>query len=63
MKNQEYFYNFMSGGWNSEYAPSLEEAIIQAKNRWSDTPSLVVNEKSFRIKTREEEIDLLSNFY
>ncbi len=53
----------MSGGWNSEYAPSLEEAIIQAKNRWADTPSLVVNEKSFRIKTREEEINLLSNFY
>lgn len=63
MKTQEYFYNFMSGGFNSEYATSLEEAVIKAKKRWSDTPSLVVNEKSFRIKTREEEINLLSNFY
>jgi hypothetical protein len=61
MKNQEYIYNFKSGGWNSEYAPSLEEAISQAKKRWSDPDD--VDENSFRIKTDIEEKLLLSNFY
>jgi hypothetical protein len=61
MKNQEYIYNFKSGGWNSEYASSIEEAISQAKKRWSDPDD--VDENSFRIQTDIEEKLLLSNFY
>ncbi len=61
MKNQEYTYNFKSGGFNSEYATSLEEAIIQAKNRWSDPND--VDETSFRILTEAEEKNLMNNFY
>jgi hypothetical protein len=62
MKTQEYTYNFKGGGFNSEYATSLEEAIIQAKNRWSHT-NLVVDETSFRILTEDEERKLMNNFY
>jgi hypothetical protein len=61
MKNQEYTYNFKSGGFNSEYATSLEEAIIQAKNRWSDPND--VDETSFRILTEYENKMLMNNFY
>jgi hypothetical protein len=61
MKTQEYYYNFKSGGFNSEYATSLEEAIIQAKNRWSDSDD--VDETSFRILTEDEEKNLMNNFY
>jgi hypothetical protein len=67
MKNskvkKEYIYNFIDGGWNSEFAYSLKEAIAQAKLRWGNTEALKVNEKSFRLASESEIKIALSNFY
>jgi len=46
---REYLYNFKSGGWNSEFAFTTEEAIQQAKTRWSDSDGLTIDESSFRV--------------
>jgi len=62
-QRQEYIYNFIGGGWNSEYAYSLQEAISQAKARWGDSQTLIVDEKSFRVPTEAQMNLALSNFY
>jgi hypothetical protein len=59
MKKQLYLYSFTDGGWNSEYAHSVEEAIFQAKTRWSESPKLEVDETTFRVSTNEEYYGLL----
>ena len=59
-EKQEYLYNFIGGGWNSEYAHSVEEAIFQAKNRWSNSANSEIDETSFRISTDKEYYSLLS---
>ena len=61
MKTQEYLYNFKSGGWNSEYATNIEEAIIQAKKRWSNPDD--VDETSFRVSTNEDYQRCMSLFH
>ena len=58
----EFLYNFESGGWNSEYAYTLEEAQKQAVERWKDSTS-GVNMKSFRVSTESDYKNLLSMFY
>jgi hypothetical protein len=59
---REYLYNFIGGGWNSEYAHTQELAIKQANERWSDgnhQPDL----NSFRVSTPADYQNLLSLFY
>ncbi len=63
LKNKEYLYNFVGGGWNSEYAKTKRGAISQAKKRWKDSPDLVIDEKSFRVSTPEDYNNCLSLFY
>ena len=53
-EKQEYLYNFVGGGWNSEYAHSVEEAILQAKNRWSDSSNSEIDETSFRVSSNDD---------
>jgi hypothetical protein len=60
---REYLYNFKSGGWNSEYALTVEQAIEQAKSRWADRDGLDIDEKSFRVSTQADYQNLLSLFY
>lgn len=48
-EQREYEYNFIGGGWNTEIARTMEDAITQAKARWIDSPGLQVNEKTFRV--------------
>ncbi len=43
---REYLYNFKSGGWNSEYALTTEQAIEQAKIRFAESDGLDIDEKS-----------------
>ena len=51
-EKREYVYNFVGGGWNSEHAHTVEEAIAQAKARWADTnPWYEIDTKSFRQPT------------
>jgi hypothetical protein len=48
-EKREYVYNFVGGGWNSEHAHTVEEAIDKAKARWADTnPWYKIDIKSFR---------------
>ena len=59
----EYLYNFKGGGWNSEFAFTVEEAIQQSKTRWEDSDGLTIDESSFRISTPSDYSNLLSLFY
>jgi len=63
LKNKEYLYNFVGGGWNSELAKTKKGAIKAAKARWKTDNRLVVDEKSFRISTPTDYQNLLSLFY
>lgn len=63
LKNKEYLYNFVGGGWNSEFAKTKRGAISQAKKRWKDSPNLVIDEESFRVSTPEDYNNCLSLFY
>lgn len=56
----EWTYNFEEGGWNQEWATSLEEAYHQAV---SNHPSLTPDRDSFRRASQEEVAGLLSLFY
>ena len=62
-EKREYMYNFVGGGWNSEYARTVEEAIEQAKQRWGDDTKLEVDTKSFRVSTPESMRAALSLFH
>ena len=59
----EYLYNFRNGGWNSEYAITVEEAIQQAKTRWADNDGLTIDETSFRVSTPSDYSNLISLFH
>jgi hypothetical protein len=63
LKNKEYLYNFVGGGWNSEFAKTKKGAIKTAKARWGTDNRLVVDEKSFRVSTPSDYQNLLSLFY
>ena len=62
-ERREYLYNFIGGGWNSEWAYTVEEAIEQAQTRWAaDSPKLRVDMESFRVSTPSDYSSLLSMF-
>jgi hypothetical protein len=62
-KTHEFTYNFIGGGWNTEYAHTKEEAIEKAIARWGDSPKSKIDTKSFRISTEGEMKMLLMSFY
>ena len=62
-EKREYMYNFVGGGWNTEYAQTVEQAVKQAKARWTDSPNLQVDEKSFHVTNERELRSALSLFY
>lgn len=50
MKNQEWMFNFMSGGWNTVYAKTKKGAIAAAKKEYAKAMKeghLIPNEKTF----------------
>jgi hypothetical protein len=55
----QFLFNFIGGGWNSEYAHTLEEAQELAKAKYSSEIDL----KSFRVSTPADYNNLLSLFY
>jgi hypothetical protein len=59
---REYMYNFIDGGWNTEYAHCMEEAIEQAKARWTNC-NLQVNENTFRVTNEQELRSAMAMFY
>ena len=65
-RKKEYLFNFIGGGWNSEWAYYEEEAIEQALFKYGhpDTQeSLRVDINSFRISTPSDYKQQLSLFY
>jgi hypothetical protein len=63
---REYLFNFQSGGWNSEYALTEEQAIEQAIAQYGnpDTQTaLRVDTQSFRVSTPTDYSNLLSLFH
>ena len=63
----EFLFNFIGGGWNSEYAYTEEEAIEQAiKKHGSPTDNNTVckiNTTTFRASTPVDYNNLISMFY
>jgi hypothetical protein len=62
----EFLFNFEGGGWNSEYAHTLEEAQELAKAKYSTDDykgTCVPDMKSFRVSTPSDYNNLLSLFY
>lgn len=64
-KRYEFLFNFESGGWNSEHAFYLEQAIEQAIEKYGipgTGTSLQIDKKSFRVSTPSDYQNLLSMF-
>ena len=64
-EDKEWVYHFKGGGWNSEIARTKKQALSKAIKRWkTESPELVnkIDEKSFRVPTREEYTSLLRQF-
>ena len=55
----QFLFNFIGGGWNSEYAHTKEEAQAEAKKKYSSEVDL----NSFRVSTPADYNNLLSLFY
>jgi hypothetical protein len=55
----EFLFNFIGGGWNSEYAHTIEEAQELAQAKYTSD----VDMKSFRASTPADYNNLLSLFY
>ena len=67
-KKREYLFNFTSGGWNSEYAFTEEQAIEQAIENYGQPSAdgsgiLDVDVKSFRVSTPSDYQALMSMFH
>jgi predicted HNH restriction endonuclease len=64
---RQYLFNFKSGGWNSEFAFTEEEALQQAIEKYGQpndsSKVLNIDERSFRVSTPTEYQSLLSSFY
>ena len=64
---RQYLFNFKSGGWNSEFAFTEEEALQQAIEKYGrpndSSKVLNIDERSFRVSTPTEYQSLLSSFY
>jgi len=59
-KRKEWNFNWIGGGWNSEYAHTREEAYNQALDI---TDTLVPDLDTFRVATEADTKSLLSLFY
>jgi len=62
---REYLFNFKSGGWNSEYAFTEEQAIEQAIEKYGNPETqitLQIDTTSFRVSTPTDYQNLLSLF-
>ena len=65
-KRYEFLFNFEGGGWNSEYAFTIEEAKLLAAAKYS-TPdykgTCIPDMKTFRLSTPSDHQNLMSMFY
>lgn len=61
-KKYEFLFNFESGGWNSEYAHTKEEAQQLTEEKYSNSTSKP-DMKTFRVSTPNDYQNLISMFY
>jgi hypothetical protein len=65
-KRYEFLFNFKGGGWNSEYAYTIEEAKELAKIKYETpeyTGTCVPDYTTFRVSTPADHQNLMSMFY
>ena len=65
-KRYEFLFNFKGGGWNSEWAYTIEEAKELAKIKYSGpeyTGTCVPDYTTFRVSTPADHQNLMSMFY
>ena len=62
LKPVEFLYNFESGGWNSQNALHIDEALKLANARWAGSKTLKIKKDSFRISSSDEVTNLLNTF-
>ncbi len=62
-KRYEFLFNFIGGGWNSEYAFTKEEAQAMAIEKYKDSNNCIVDLKTFRVSTSSDYQNLMSMFY
>lgn len=65
-KRYEFLFNFTSGGWNSEYAFTIEEAKRLAAAKYIKEVykgNCIPDMKSFRVSTPADYQNLMSMFY
>lgn len=64
---RQYLFNFKSGGWNSEFAFTEEEALQQAIEKYGQpndsSKVLNIDARSFRVSTPTDYQSLMSSFY
>lgn len=64
---RQYLFNFKSGGWNSEFAFTEEEALQQAIEKYGKPNAsggvLNIDERSFRVSTPTDYQSLMASFY
>ena len=60
---REYIYNFKTGGWNTEFASTIEEAKEKAIRRWKDLANLDVDLESFRLTNENHMTSLMQMFH
>lgn len=61
-KRHEWVFNFEGGGWNTVYAHTKEEAIIDAKYTYGERMGMAPDTKSFTMATPELVNALMMNF-
>ena len=59
----EFLFGFEGGGWNSEYAYTIEEAKTMALEKYRDSKNCIVDLGSFRVSTQSDYSNLMSMFY
>jgi hypothetical protein len=65
-KRYEFLFNFKGGGWNSEYAFTIEEAKALATEKYNGpeyTGTCIVDMNTFRVSTPSDHANLMSMFY
>lgn len=63
MKQKEYLFNFVGGGWNSVWAKTKRGAIAQALKKYKGDTVCVVDVNSFRLSSEGDYRNLMSLFY
>jgi len=62
-KRYEFLFNFKGGGWNSEWAYTIEEAKELAIKKYSASDNCDPDYNTFRVSTPADYQNLISLFY